>query len=297
MPTPLILHSNAQRNAFYANQIFAVSGPAIAAALAEPTALLTVEEGGTGGGPAYLMNFRILPEKRNEFAMAFLPQDLFLAPIQVRSQGPTETILTLNVYEVDLFDTRATRAEWSDFVAKDDDEENGPRFLVVEAVSSEPSFDPVNLLTPPAVSFHHTVDTDSGDITTMYQLVSGMSFTTTFAGPKGNCNKSSPKRGGGRPVISANCDIPTQEFITTNDEIYCGNGVYDNTLHTANLWELPLSIIDPKKDTIMVDISATQWAEFVDPEVSELLVLTEPFSFFLQPTFNLEEIAVCLPLS
>lgn len=275
------------RSEIYSNRAM-VEGTEVSEGLRQAIAMFVVD---TANVPSYYMNFRISEDKLQDLMAAIsLPSNISIIPMRMRKNGPLEYIITLNVYEATGL-APGIRFEWSMFV-KLEGMPNEPHFFVLEAVSSTPSFDPVNLFTAPALSVAYNLE--MGILTTSYALPNDVSFSAAFPMPD-PCDppdQSSQRNTGASPFpVESACDQLLREFWTANDNIYWGNGIYDRGTYDGNIVATPISIVDLSE--ITVDISKTPWAEFLEPNPSDLLVIHQSLHFLISPMFNVEQLDVC----
>lgn len=224
--------------------------------------------------PAYFINFRVPYHKVQALEDALnLPAGFHLAPISALRYQYPEFMISLNVYRASGV-AAGLRAEWSVYVTPEDDPYTR-YFMVVDVTSDLPSLDVVNLATPPAELFTHTVDGD-GHVQTDI-LFDGKSFSLAFDMP----GEEAPS-----------CKI-NQAWARANDRIYWANGVYDRAMYNGTLIDADIAIADPAS---VVVSDGTPWAEFVDAQPLEVLVFRNALEFRLRPWFNIEEIATEPPM-
>ena len=234
--------------------------------------------------PAYFLNFRLRSDKLDALATEIgLPDGFSLAPIRMRENGPEEYILTLNVYSVQGI-VSGLRAEWSVFV-KEDGSSDQPLFMIVEALSSGMSLDPVNLLQMTGVDQFESY-VDDGIVKTVIVESSddpdGTTFTAVFPLPD-ICT-------GMDMNASSLCDIPDPALIAANDRMYWGNGVYDKGYWDGNAWRIDQLAVVNASDVNVVD--GTKWSVYVE-DIQEIIVFFEQQTFFIGPWYNLNK--VCPP--
>lgn len=206
-------------------------------------------------------NFRVRPECQEEFIRYInLADGLVPCPIQVLDGEEPELILTLNVYEVSGI-TRGIRAEWSTYIS---DSEGTPRYMVVEARSSEYSMDPVDIITTKGRVEHSQSATE-------VQTVVASNEEQLFSARLDLREEQSLAR------------IST-EWIAANDFIYWRNGICDRTYYDANMIAAPVRII-PVEDASIDD--QTHWARFLDPRPRHILKYEGPLNFMIAPWFNI----------
>ena len=278
----------AAKGSIYSNRA-TLESQEIQAGTRDPVATFVVE---TATVPSYFIIFRIREDRVPRFQETELPAGFTLARIRWREHVmDPEYLMVLNVYESSGI-APGFRAEWSVFVTADSDgvgkDASSPRFMVLEAISSTPSFDPVNTFTPAATSFNYTMK--GRTVTSAYNSTDGTSFFATIELPEDDvvvrCYAEAPSS------ENENCDIMSEDFVVANDEIYWRNGVMDRGLYSDNLRQIPITVVS--KDQVSVDLRRTQWAEYLDEnEQLEVILFSRIPTFFLSPMFNLEEMAVC----
>ncbi len=206
-------------------------------------------------------NFRVRPECQQEFIRYInLAEGLVPCPIQILEDEDPEWILTLNVYEVSGI-TRGIRAEWSTYIC---DSEGTPRYMVLEARSSEYSMDPVDVITKKG-RVEHSMSTT--EVQTVVASNEEQLFSSTL-----NLKES-----------HALARIAT-EWIAANDFIYWRNGICDRTYYDANMIDAPVRNI-PAEDASIDD--QTHWARFVEPRPIHILKYEGPLNFMIAPWFNI----------
>lgn len=213
--------------------------------------------------PSVYLVFRIRPEERERLlADLVLPTGFRLAPIRCLPHDEPDDLLTLNVYRVSGI-TNGLRAEWSVYVA---DEAGTPRYLVVDARSSQRSMDPVAVLTPASRVEHER----TGDRVSIAIGPPGESFTADIRLPAG-----APR------VASA------PEWTTANDTIYWRNGISDRTFYDAGLAEADQFEVPPG-DVALVD--DTEWASYLEPAPVRVLVHRQAIEFVVSPWANIDDL-------
>jgi len=224
----------------------------------KPLIRFTVED----SPPSVYLNFRIRDDKLALLADALrLPYGLVLTPIRCRAGEDPFYALTLNIYRVSGI-VKGLRAEWSVYVR---DASGKPRYLIVEARSSTPSLDPVDLVTRKCRVEH------SLQASTLISVVDsdGALFASQLAFPE-------PARA--LPFASA------PEWVEANDYIYWRNGVcdrafYDGAMANGKMWEL---------DRQSAELSdQTKWAPYLDPRPQHIVVLGGKVELVISPWWNI----------
>ncbi len=205
-------------------------------------------------------NFRIRSDALAEFQQYInLAPGFELTPITCLAGEEPSHVLTLNVYEVSGL-AKGLRAEWSTYVA---DAEGVPRYMVLEARSSEYSMDPVDVITPKG-RVEHRMDTNQ--LQTVVASNDDALFRSTLT-----LRNSHP-----------HAQIATQ-WIAANDFIYWRNGICDRTYYDANMIAVAVNNI-PTEDVEIQD--DTHWSAWVEPEPMHVLRYLGPLNFMISPWFN-----------
>jgi hypothetical protein len=152
------------------------------------------------------------------------------------------------------------RAEWSIFVR---DSTNTPRYMIVDARSSNTSMDPVNIITKASKVVHkredNVIHTQIGE--------GDHAFTST---------------------ITLSDNLPSvkssAEWVSANDFIYWSNGICDRTFYNAGLANAQQSLVS-NKDSVIKDGSF--WAQFVEPNPIYILKLNNAIEFVVSPWHNI----------
>lgn len=188
-----------------------------------------------------------------------LPAEMKLAPIRSVADEEPGYFLTLNVYRVSGI-ANGLRAEWSIYV---DTGDGIPRYMVVDARSSQASMDPVDVITKKS-RVEHVRD--------------GLTVTTTVGPPEEAFTSTI--------VLPAEQDrvyvAGAPEFGAANDLIYWGNGICDRTFYDASM-AAPRQI--RVTGTTMHD--GTPWAQIVESEPVHVLVFCDPIALVVSPWENL----------
>jgi hypothetical protein len=217
--------------------------------------------------PAYFINFEVPRSRVAALVDAIgMPAGLELAELSiVRGERPAY-FLSLNVYQAAGV-AAGMRAEWSVYV-REVASPSKVYFMAIDVASSVPSFNVVDLATPPAPVFENTLE--QSQITTSIVGASG-SFAVTFMVPGDHAH----------PVRLS----PT--WLAANDRVYWTNGVYDKLYYNgsvvdAEVAEVCLASVDIYDDT--------PWRRFVRPQPAHVLVFRNAQEYLLHPWFNLEEL-------
>lgn len=212
--------------------------------------------------PSTYFNFRIQESQLATFeAYLDLPPGFPLARVQTMEGQQPYYCLTLNTYRVSGI-TSGVRAEWSVYV---DTGDGVPRYMVIEARQDGLSMDPVDIITRRSRVEH----TQEGDrLRTHVEANVGDGF-------RADCRL--PLDGG--ELLPA-----ARQWVEANDMIYWRNGVADRTFYGAGLANGKMWKLAPEAFTLDND---TEWSRFVEPEVNEVLVFTDPLEFIISPWANL----------
>lgn len=221
----------------------------------------------TSDVPAFFINFRIprhqiskLKEKLN------LPSNLTLVPVSPFKYRLPHYQMSLNIYLGEGI-AAGLRAEWSVYVA----EKSNPRqpyYLVVDAATSMPSLDPVNLFTQPAEVFDYSIDANGAAVTNIQ--FQNQTFKAKFPLPQ-----------------RAAAPTVNPRWIRANDRVYWRNGVYDRLFYNASVTQPGLSLIDIKQIEIE---DGTIWAKFLDPKPLSAFTFSRALEYKISPWFNVESL-------
>jgi hypothetical protein len=189
-----------------------------------------------------------------------IPPNLSLTPVRCLDTDEPSYYLALNAYRVSGL-VNGVRAEWSVFVR---DATNTPRYMIVDARSSNNSMDPVSIITKKSTVVHKR---DGNVIRT--QIGEGSAaFVSTITLPEQS------------PSVHSSA-----EWVTANDYIYWLNGVCDRTFYNAGLANTKVSLINSNHAVIK---DGTFWAQFVEPDPAHILILNNAIEFVVSPWENVE---------
>lgn len=215
--------------------------------------------------PSVYAVYRVRPERVDDLAGALgLPPELPPTPIRCLADDEPEYLVAANIYRVSGLAT-GMRIEWSAFVA---DEAGIPRYMVVDAMSSEFSMDPVDIITPRSVVEHSRT---------------GNRITSFVDDGKGTWSLDVDlPEGDGAPRVS-----PAPEWATANDFIYWTNGICDRTWYDAGMH-------DPRKRRVpegnYTTENRTHWAELLEDEPVHVLVFEDAIELTISPWENIDRI-------
>lgn len=193
-----------------------------------------------------------------------LPENFSLCPIRCLETDEPEYLLTVNAYRVSGL-ANGLRAEWSVFIR---DAENTPRYLVVDARSSQRSVDPVNIITRASTVIH-----------------------------EGRGEKIYTQIGEGDGAFQSTITLPSlaapvttsSDWVSANDYIYWGNGICDRTFYDAGLAHAKQNRVGNEHCLIK---DGSFWSQFVEPNPVHVLILQNSIEFVISPWENVDRIPV-----
>lgn len=207
-------------------------------------------------------NFPIKPAQLEAFGNYLnMPQGFELCPIRCLESDEGDYMLTLNVYEVTGIAV-GVRAEWSTYIR---DETGCPRYMVVEAQSSEYSMDPIDIITRKGRVEHRTA---GGHTETLVASLQKKLFKANFQ-TDGDTEKASIH----------------PEWVSANDRIYWRNGICDRTFYDAGLAFPSARCIKPS--TAQID-DQTHWADFIESTPKHIIQFDQAIDFVIEPWCNLD---------
>lgn len=206
-------------------------------------------------------NFRVKTESLEAFSRYInLAPGFEVAPIRVLEDEEPAVLLTLNVYEVSGL-ALGIRAEWSTYIY---DKQAKPRYMVLEARSSEYSMDPIDIITKKGRVEHQMLP---GHIRTVVASEEGNLFSANL------------------PLSEVHPDARIAlEWITANDYIYWRNGYCDRTYYDENMIAASVRNVPVGDVTITDD---THWAMFLEPVPRHVLKYDGPLHFMIAPWVNI----------
>lgn len=191
-----------------------------------------------------------------------IPSNFSLSPIKCLDSDESSYFLAVNAYRVSGL-VKGIRAEWSIFVKDSQDSSNTPRYMIVDARSSNTSMDPVNIITKASTVMHkrdgNVIHTQIGE--------DNNAFISTITLPDNLQSVHS-----------------SAEWVSANDYIYWGNGVCDRTFYNAGLANTKQSLVS-SKDSVIKD--GTFWAQFVEADPVHILILNNAIEFVVSPWENI----------
>ena len=242
---------------FMYSQMMVYSGFRIAIGKDQPLVQFKVEM----DPPSVYWVYRIKPSEIDSLTQKLrIPSNLSLTPVRCLDTDEPSYYLALNAYRVSGL-VNGVRAEWSVFVR---DSTNTPRYMIVDARSSNNSMDPVSIITKASTILHkregNVIRTQVGD--------GAAAFVSTITLPEQS------------PSVHSSA-----EWVTANDYIYWGNGICDRTFYNAGLANTKVSLINSKNAVIN---DGTFWAQFVEPDPVHILILNNAIEFVVSPWENVE---------
>jgi hypothetical protein len=206
-------------------------------------------------------NFKIRDDQLQAFiAYINLPEGFAVCPIHCLAGEEGDYMLTLNVYEVTGIAV-GIRAEWSTYIT---DNNGVPRYMVVEAQSSEYSMDPIDIITKKGRVEHATAD---GAVSTTVASLDGHLFQAHYA---------------------LTADAPAAaihpEWVAANDYIYWRIGICDRTFYDSGLGN-PKARLVPATSARIDD--QTHWAQFLEPVPKHVIQFEEAIDFVIMPWTNI----------
>ncbi|HKJ26347.1 MAG TPA: hypothetical protein VJ965_01810 [Anaerolineales bacterium] len=242
---------------FMYSQMAIRSGFMIAIGKEQPLVKFKIED----DPPSIYWVYRIKPTEVGGLASKLeIPPQFSLSPIQCLDTDEPEYLMIVNAYRVSGL-ANGLRAEWSVFVR---DADNRPRYLVVDARSSQLSMDPVGIITKSSKVIHErkgrTIHTQIGE--------DDNAFISTITMPEKGAYASS-----------------AAEWVSANDHIFWGNGISDQTYYNADLADAQQMRIS-KDDAVITD--STPWGQLVEPEPIHILILDTSIELVISPWENVD---------
>lgn len=240
---------------FMYSQMVMYSGLRIAIGKDHPLVQFKVEK----DPPSIYWVYRIKPSEIDNLTQKLgIPPEFSLCPIKCLDTDKPEYLLAVNAYRVSGL-INGFRAEWSIFVK---DSTNIPRYMIVDARSSNTSMDPVDIITKASTVIHkregNIIHTKIGEGDT--------AFTSTLTLPD---------------------DLPSvnssTEWVSANDYIYWSNGICDRTFYNASLANAQQSLVSNKHAVIK---DGTYWAQIIEPDPIYILKLNNAIEFVVSPWEN-----------
>jgi hypothetical protein len=193
-----------------------------------------------------------------------IPSQFSLSPIKCLDTDEPAYLLTLNAYRVSGL-ANGIRAEWSIFVR---DSENIPRYMVVDARSSQLSVDPISIITPKSTVVHEKNGTE----------------IRTQIGEGDNAFRSTITLPHLAPPVTTSAD-----WVSANDYIFWRNGICDRTFYDAGLANAKQHRISNENCVIN---DGSFWSRLVEPNPVHILILENPIEFAISPWENVDRVHI-----
>ena len=246
---------------FMYSQLMIFSGIKIAIGKENPLVRFTVEN----DPPSIYWVYRIRSSKIKELEQKLGMSEKFsLCPIRCLETDGPEYLLTINAYRVSGL-ANGLRAEWSVFVR---DIENTPRYLIVDARSSQRSVDPIDIITKASTVIHENRD---GKIHTQIGEEDS-AFRSTITLPDI-----------ATPVTAS------RDWVSANDFIYWGNGICDRTFYDTGLANAKQNRVENEHCAIS---DGSFWSQFVEPDPVHILMLENSIEFAISPWENIDRLEI-----
>lgn len=191
-----------------------------------------------------------------------IPPQFSLAPIRCLENDEPEYVLAVNAYRVSGL-ANGLRAEWSVFVR---DASGTPRYLIVDARSSQASMDPISIITKASPVMHER----EGNVIRTQIGGPGNHFASTITLPD-----------------DAESGTSSVEWVSANDHIFWGNGVSDQTYYNASLANARQLRVG--KSGVRVE-DHTFWGTIVEPEPLHVLVFDGEIDIVISPWENIDRV-------
>lgn len=212
------------------------------------------------------------------FAANELPPGFTLAPTQfLDSDDPEgEYFIALMLYNAgggSIVD--GARAEWDVFVSPpegaDPDAPDRPRYMIIQALSENVSFDPTTLLSQANPVSYELVDDDV--VSSVRQLEGDREvpvFESSFPRPDPD---------------HAEVARWTPEMAIANDYMHWPNGVYDHIVYNATTYNWDGYFVDTSQTTITDN---SRWAQYLQPELMDATYYVNTLEYVASPLANLD---------
>lgn len=242
---------------FMYSQLAIFSGLKVAFWNENPLVRFTVEK----DPPSIYWVYRIKSSAMEAFKQTIsIPKNFSLCPIRCLETDEPEYLLTINAYRVSGL-ANGIRAEWSVFIW---DADKTPRYLIIDARSSQASVDPVDIITKSSSVIHKR---EGGQIFTQIGEANQM-FTSTIN-----------LTGLEAPITTS------REWVSANDYIYWGNGVCDRTFYDAGLANAKQNAIEQNQAKIKDE---SIWSQFLEADPVHILMLQNSIEFVISPWENID---------
>lgn len=215
--------------------------------------------------PSVYLVFRLRSEVVDGLGAALgIPDHLRPMPIRCLDGDEPAHLLTLNIYRVSGL-ANGLRAEWSIYV---DDGGGRPRYLIIDARSSQVSMDPVDIITRATPVIHERRGA------TVHSRVG--------ADPEAFDCSLDVSPGDETPLV-----VASPEWATANDYIYWINGVCDRTFYDAGMVAPRVRRV-PQSAVTLED--NTRWAALIEPEPVHVLVFEDAIELVISPWENIDRL-------
>ena len=246
---------------FMYSQLMILSGIKIAIGKENPLVKFTVEKDPPSVYWVYLIKSSKIKELEQKLGIS---ERFSLCPIRCLETDEPAYLLTVNAYRVSGL-ANGLRAEWSVFVR---DAENTPRYLIVDARSSQLSLDPIDIITRASTVIHEKRD---GKIHT--KIGEGdRAFKSTITLPD-----------------DAKSVTTSRDWVSANDYIYWGNGICDRTFYDTGLANANQNRVG-NEHCVISDESF--WSQFVEPNPVHVLMLQNSIEFAISPWENIDRLHI-----
>lgn len=246
---------------FMYSQLMIFSGIKIAIGKENPLVKFKVEN----DPPSIYWVYRIKSSMVKELEQKLgIPEHFSLCPIRCLEKDEPEYLLTINAYRVSGL-ANGFRAEWSVFIQ---DSENIPRYLIIDARSSQRSVDPIDIITRASTVIH-----ERGDEKIHTQIGEGehaFRSTITLTGLES-------------PITTS------RDWVSANDYIYWGNGICDRTFYDTGLANAKQNRIGNEHCVIS---DGSFWSQFVEPDPIHVLMLENSIEFAISPWENVDRLHI-----
>lgn len=243
------------------SQMMVNIGLRIAIGKEEPLVKFTVEK----APPSIYWVFQIKPSMIDSLTEQIgLPPGFSLSPIKCLESDTLDYLMVVNAYRVSGL-VNGLRAEWSVFVR---DGSDTPYYMIVDALSSKPSMDPISIITKSS--------------TVVHEMENGKIYTQI--GDEGRAFKSTISFSDSAPFATS-----SRDWVSANDRIYWGNGISDRTFYDSGLANARQRRIDNASVNIIND---SVWGPFLEAEPFHTLVLEDAIEFVISPWENVDRVRV-----
>lgn len=215
---------------------------------------------------------------REAFEANELPPGFTLAPTQfLESDDPEgEYFIALMLYNAgggSIVD--GARAEWDVFVSPpegaDPDAPNRPRYMIIQAVSENVSFDPTTLLSAANPVTYELVD---DEVVSSVQQREGDRTVPVFESsfPRPDPDEAEVVRW-------------TPEMAMANDYMHWPNGVHDHIVYNATTYNWEGYFVDTDQTTIS---DHSRWTRYIQPQLMDATYYVNTLEYVASPLANLD---------